>query len=208
MLKWLLPKEDRFFTLFTEQATNVLTGAKALSDLVKNFTDQEKKAAQIHQIEHQGDNLAHTINNSLDATFVTPIDREDIHALASSIDKTIDFIDASAKRMVLMKLKKPTPEMIRLCELIERCAEELCRVVPKLSNPQFSEEIRIHLNEMVRLEKEGDQIHHAAIAKLFEEEKDPIKLIKIKEVTEFLEEAVDTFERVGHVIESIVVKNS
>jgi uncharacterized protein len=208
MLKWLMPKEDRFFTLFTEQATNVLTGARALLELMRNYTDQDKKAAHIHQIEHQGDNLAQTINNSLDATFVTPIDREDIHALASSIDKIIDYIDAAAKRMVLLKLKKPTSDMIKLGELIERCAEELCRVVPKLKNPQFSEEIRIHLAEFVRLEKEGDQIHHAAIAKLFEEEKDPIKLIKVKEVTEFLEEAVDMFERVSHVIESIVVKNS
>src|SRR5687768_14850798 len=106
MPKWLLPKEDRFFTLFTEQATNVLTGARALLELMRNYTDQDKKAAHIHQIEHQGDNLAHTINNSLDATFVTPIDREDIHALASSIDKIIDYIDAAAKRMVLLKLKK------------------------------------------------------------------------------------------------------
>lgn len=208
MLKWLLPKEDRFFTLFTEQATNVLTGARALLDLVKNYQDQDKKAASIHQIEHQGDNLAQTINNSLDATFVTPIDREDIHALASSIDKVMDFIDAAAKRMVLLRLKKPTGDMVKLAELIERCAEELCKVVPKISNPQFAEEIRIHLRELTRLEKEGDQIHHGALAKLFEEEKDPIKLIKVKEVTEFLEEAIDRFERIGHVIESIVVKNS
>jgi uncharacterized protein len=208
MLKWLLPKEDRFFTLFTEQATNVRTGARALCELLKNYTDQERKAAHIHQIEHQGDNLAQTIRTSMDATFVTPIDREDIHALASSIDKVIDFIDAAAKRMVLLRLKKPTSDMIKLAELIERCADELCLVVPKLDNPTFSEEIRIHLNEIVRLEKEGDMIHHNAIAKLFEDEKDPIKLIKVKEVTEFLEEAVDMFERVGHVIESIVVKNS
>ena len=207
MLKWLLPKEDRFFGLFTEQAENVQTGARALVDLLRNYTDQEKKAAHIHQIEHQGDNIAQTIANSLDATFVTPIDREDIHALLNAIDKTIDFIDAAAKRMVILRVKKPTKEMLELGDLIERCSSELVRVVPKLSNPTFAEEIRVHLNELTRLEKEGDRIHHDALAKLFEEEKDPIKLIKIKEVTEFLEEAIDRFERVGKVIESIVVKN-
>jgi predicted phosphate transport protein (TIGR00153 family) len=208
MLKWLLPKEDRFFALFTEQAENVLAGARALVDLLRNYENTEKKSAHIHQIEHQGDNLAQTINNSLDATFVTPIDREDIHALAASIDKIMDFIDAAAKRMVLLKVKKPTKEMLELGDLIERCAQELVKVVPKLSNPTFSEEIRIHLNELTRLEKEGDHIHHGALARLFEEEKDPIKLIKVKEVTEFLEEAIDRFERVGHIIESIVVKNA
>lgn len=208
MLKWLLPKEDRFFALFTEQAENVLTGSRALLDLMRAYTDTEKKAARVHEIEHQGDVLAQTILNSLDATFVTPIDREDIHALASSIDKVLDFIDAAAQRMVLLRLKKPTADMLKLGELIERAAQELCRVVPKLSNPTFSEEIRVHLNELVRLEKEGDQIHHAALARLFEEEKDAIKLIKIKEITEFLEEALDRFERAAHVIESIVVKNA
>jgi uncharacterized protein Yka (UPF0111/DUF47 family) len=109
---------------------------------------------------------------------------------------------------VLLRLKKPTQDMVRLGELIERCANELCLVVPKLSNPSFSEEIRVHLGEIVRLEKEGDQVHHAALAKLFEDEKDPIKLIKIKEITEFLEEAIDSVERGGHIIESIVVKNA
>lgn len=208
MLKWLLPKEDRFFVLFTEQAENVLTGSRALLDLMRAFTDTETKAARIHEIEHQGDVLAQTINNSLDATFVTPIDREDIHALASTIDKTMDYIDASAQRMVLLRLKKPTQDMIKLGELIEHCAQELCRVVPKLSNPSFSEEIRVHLNELTRLEKEADRIHHGALARLFEEEEDPIKLIKIKEITEFLEEAIDRFERVAHIIESIVVKNA
>ena len=208
MLKWLLPKEDRFFALFTEQAENVLTGSRALMELLRNYTDQEKKAAHIHQIEHQGDNLRQTISNSMDATFVTPIDREDIHALASSIDKVMDYVDAAAKRMVLLRLKKPTKEMLELGELIERCASELVRVVPKLSTPALSEEIRVHLHELTRLEKEGDRVHHDALARLFEEEKDPIKLIKVKEVTEFLEEAIDCFERVGHIIESIVVKNA
>ena len=208
MLKWLLPKEDRFFVLFTEQAENVLTGARALLDLMRAFTDTEKKAARVHEIEHQGDVLAQTILNSLDATFVTPIDREDIYALASSIDKVMDYIDAAAQRMVLLRLKKPTSEMLRLGEVIEKCGQELVRVVPKLSNPSFSEEIRVHLHELTRLEKEADRIHHGALAKLFEEEKDAIKLIKTKEITEFLEEACDRFEKVGHVIESIVVKNA
>lgn len=112
MLKWLLPKEDRFFALFTEQAENVLTGSRALLDLMRAFTDTEKKAARVHEIEHQGDVLSQTILNSLDATFVTPIDREDIHALASSIDKVLDFIDAAAQRMVLLRLKKPTADML------------------------------------------------------------------------------------------------
>jgi predicted phosphate transport protein (TIGR00153 family) len=208
VLRWLLPQEDRFFALFKEQVENVLTGARALLDLLRHYENVDHKTTQIHQIEHQGDNLCHAINNSLDSTFVTPLDREDIHALAGSIDRVIDYIDAGAKRMQVFHIKKPTAEMIKLAEYIERCVVELSQVVPKLSNPSYSEVIRVHLAEIVRLEKEADQLHHHALARLFEDEKDAIKLIKLKEVTEFLENAVDMCERVSQVIESIVVKNA
>src|ERR1051325_1391747 len=141
MLKWLLPREERFFFLIKGQAENVLAGARALLDLLRNYENVETKAKQIHQIEHQGDNICQSINNSLNTTYLNPIARADIHALASSIDKVIDYIAAGAKRMLIFRLKKPTPEMITLGELIERCAIELCQVVPKLSNPSLSEEI-------------------------------------------------------------------
>lgn len=207
MLKWLLPKEDRFFALMKEQADVVLAAARLLKELLHRYEDVEEQTRKIHDLEHQGDNMALSIRNSLDSTFVTPIDREDIHGLTAMVDHVLDFIDAAAKRMIIFRLKKPTPEMIELGDILERTVLEIDQLIPKLSNLGQSEEIRVHCSEIVRLEKEADQIHHRALARLFEAEKDAIKLIKIKEVTEFLENAVDTCKDVGHVIESIVVKN-
>jgi predicted phosphate transport protein (TIGR00153 family) len=208
MLKWFLPREDRFFGLIHEQAETALSAVRTLIDLLKNYQDVQQKVEKIHQLEHDGDNLFHTINNSLDSTFVTPIDREDIHALSFAMDKVVDFIDAGAKRLVLFHIKKPAPAMLKLAEVLERAVIQLCKAVPKLSNPSFGEEIRVHLTEIEGLEKEGDRIHHSAIAQLFDEEKDAIKLIKVKEVMEFFENSIDMCQRVGHVIESIVVKNA
>ena len=208
MLRWLLPQEDRFFALITQQVENVLAACQALLDMMRRYENLEEKAERIHTLEHQGDNLRNTIKHALDATFVTPIDREDIHGLAKSIDRINDCIDGAAKRMVLYRIKKPTPPMIKLGEILERCLNELCFVVPKLSSPAMSEDIRVHLRELDSLEKEADRIHQTAIAHLFQEEKDAIKVIKFKEVSELLESAVDACERVGQVIETIVVKHA
>ncbi|MBI4864611.1 MAG: DUF47 family protein [Candidatus Riflebacteria bacterium] len=208
MLNWFLPRETRFFAMLTEQVENVLVAAKALLDLLHKYENLEEKVENIHQIEHRGDNLCLALNRSLAATFITPIDREDIHALARSIERMNDYIDAAAKRMQLFRIKKPTAAMIKQGELIQRCAAELVKMIPKLSNPTFSEDIRVHIREIDSLEKEGDRVHHTALAELFQEEKDAIKIIKFKEVLEYLEEAIDSCHGVCHVIETIVVKNA
>jgi len=208
MLKWLLPQEDRFFVLLKEQAENVLAGCQAFLEMMRKFDNPEGKADKVHQIEHQGDNLRQTIKHALDATFVTPIDREDIHALSKSIERVANFIDGAAKRMVLFKIKKPTSVMLKLGEILERAIQEMCAVMPKLSKPALSEDIRIHLREIDALEKEGDRVYQSAIAILFQEEKDAIKVIKVKEVTEYIENAIDMVDRVGQVVETIVVKHA
>lgn len=205
MLKWLLPKEDRFFALFTEQAENVLTGARALLDLMRSFQDTEKKAGRIHEIEHQGDVLAQTILNSLDATFVTPIDREDIHAMARTLDDVMDEIDNAAHLIPLYKIEKIRGGARELTRVILEQCDEIRKAVDSLEQRKGVLERCIEIN---RLENEADRIHKTALGLLFDEERDPIMVMKWKEIFDVLEEATDCCEDVANLLENIVVKHS
>jgi predicted phosphate transport protein (TIGR00153 family) len=208
MLRWLLPKETRLFSLVDEQMKNLQEACRLLLDLLHKYENVETKTARIHELEHAGDNLTHIVKHTLDSTFVTPIDREDIHALTSAIDKILDYIDAAAKRMLIFRLKSPTPEMIQIAECLQLCVTELHTVVPRLGEATISAEIRTRLTEIVRLEKDADLLHHRALARLFEEDADPIHVVKVKEIIGYLESAVDCCEDVAYVVEGVVIKYS
>jgi predicted phosphate transport protein (TIGR00153 family) len=208
MLRWLLPKETRLFTLVGEQMKNLQEACRLLLDLLHHYENVEKKTAKIHELEHAGDNLTHIVKHTLDSTFVTPIDREDIHALTSAIDKILDYIDAAAKRMLIFRLKAPTPEMLKIAECLQLCVTELHSMVPRLAESHMSADVRVHLNQIVRLEKDADLLHHQALARLFEEDTDPIHVVKVKEIIGYMESAVDCCEQVAYVIEGVVIKYS
>jgi hypothetical protein len=191
--------------MFSAMSDNVIAGAQTLVDLFANYHDVGKKIEQIYRIEREGDELTHTILTKLNQTFITPFDREDIHELASKLDDVLDFINASGARLAMYHITAPPPAAGELAAIILKQCQELQKAVSLM---QKNGNILAHCVEINRLENEADLVAQQAIAKLFENEKDPINLIKIKELLEFLERATDKAEDVANVLETVVLKNT
>jgi predicted phosphate transport protein (TIGR00153 family) len=173
--------------------------------LFADYHNVEAKIEDIRRIEHLGDEMTHSIMRKLNQTFITPFDREDIHTLASSLDDVVDFINAACARIVMYRITDPPAEAGQLARLILAQCEELEKAV---SNLQKSDDVLRHCVEINRLENEADQVSRVAIARLFDHETNPINLIKIKELLEFLETATDKAEDVADVLETVVLKNA
>ena len=202
----IIPREEAFFVLFEKAAQNALDGAEVLKDLLDNFDGIKEKARQIEEIEHKGDTLTHEIVKKLNTTFITPIDREDILALTSSIDDVIDLIHAAATRILLYKITEPTPQAKELGFLILKSTRELHRGITRLSTKM--DEVFEHCVEVNSLENEADRVCRDAIAQLFDQEKDPIYILKWKEIYETLETATDRCEDAANVLEGVALKNA
>ena len=202
----IIPRDEAFFVMFEKAAQNALDGAEVLKDLLDHFDDVKEKARQIEEIEHKGDTLTHEIIRKLNTTFITPIDREDILALTSSIDDVIDLIHAAATRILLYKITEPTPQAKELGFLILKSTRELHRGVTRLSTNM--DEVFEHCVEVNSLENEADRVCRDAIAFLFEHEKDPIMILKWKEIYETLETATDRCEDAANVLEGVALKNA
>jgi predicted phosphate transport protein (TIGR00153 family) len=201
----LIPKDNSFFAMFSAMSNNLIAGARTLVDLFANYQDVAKKIDEIHRIEREGDELTHAILTKLNQTFITPFDREDIHELASKLDDVLDFINASGARIVMYRITTPPPAAGELAAIILKQCQELQQAVSLM---QKNGNILGHCVEINRLENEADLVSQQAIARLFECEKDPINLIKIKELLEFLERATDKAEDVANVLETVVLKNT
>jgi uncharacterized protein len=201
----LIPRDNSFFKMFSAMSDNLIAGARALVDLFANYQDVEKQIEQIHRIEREGDELTHAILTKLNQTFITPFDREDIHELTSKLDDVLDFINAAASRIVMYRISAPPPAAGELANIILMQSQELQKAVSLM---QKNGNILAHCVEINRLENEADVVAQQAIAGLFEREKDPINLIKIKELLEFLERATDKAEDVANVLETVVLKNT
>ena len=202
----ILPRDQEFFVLFEKASQNILDGAELLKDLLDNFDDVKEKARQIEEIEHKGDTFTHEIVKKLNTTFITPIDREDILNLASSIDDVIDLIHAASTRLSLYKITEVTPQAKELGFLILKATRELHRGISRLSTKMG--EVYEHCVEVNSLENEADRVCRDAIAYLFEHEKDPIAVLKWKEIYETLETATDRAEDAANVLESVALKNA
>jgi len=201
----IIPRDNSFFAMFSAMSDNLIAGANTLVGLFKNYHDVEKQVDHIQRIEREGDELTHAILTKLNQTFITPIDREDIHQLASKLDDVLDFINAAGARLVMYRITAPPPAAGELAGIILMQSQELQKAVSLM---QKNGNILAHCVEINRLENEADQVSQHAIAKLFEHEKDPINLIKIKELLEFLERATDKAEDVANVLETVVLKNT
>jgi len=202
----IIPREEAFFAMFEQAAQNAMDGAEVLKDLLDTFENVKEKASQIADIEHKGDTLTHEIIRKLNTTFITPIDREDIMALASSIDDVIDLIHGAAYRIALYKLAESTPQAKELGFLILKSTRELHRGIAHLSKKM--EGVYEHCVEVNSLENEADRVCRDAIAQLFEQEKDPIFVLKWKEIYETLETATDRCEDAANVLEGVALKNA
>ena len=201
----LIPKDNSFFEMFPQMSDNLIAAARALVDLFEHYEDIEKKIENIRRMERVGDELTHTVLTRLNQTFITPLDREDIHQLASKLDDVLDFIYASSVRIAMYRITTPPSAAGEMAKIILMQSQELQKAVSLL---QKNGDILGHCVEINRLENEGDTVSQQAIAKLFNEEKDPINLIKIKELLEFLERATDKAEDVANVLETVVLKNT
>ena len=204
----LVPKEEKFYDLFEQQADNVVRGARLIKQLFENYCEVEQMAMKMSRVEHEGDEIAHQIAEKVSLTFITPIDREDIHALASALDDIIDFINATVVRLDLYKVKTPREDACRFANIIVLAAEEILELVRELKNYKKHGTIKKRWVEIHRLENDGDTVSRAAIAKLFDEESNPIEVIKWKEIYEHLETAIDKCEDAANIIEQVVLKNA
>jgi predicted phosphate transport protein (TIGR00153 family) len=201
----LLPREAKFFELFAELSGNLTEGARLLRAILSDPQDLEMRVKQMQAIEHKGDKATHAIITKLNQTFITPFDREDIHRLASSLDDVLDFVNAAAVRLVMYKIFAPPPAAAELAGIIVLQADELAKGVSLLEQ---NGHVLQHCEEINRLEDEADNVSRRAIAGLFEQEKDPIQLIKLKELYEVLEYATDKAEDAANVLEAVVLKSA
>lgn len=203
----LIPKDEKFFQLFKEMTENIIAGAELLKDMLDNFTTPVETQRKIKDIEHKGDSITHDIIQKLNKTFVTPLDREDIYALAGALDDILDLIDASSQRIIMYNIEAIQPEAKSLGFIILQSCHAVDKAVAmlgKLSNEKIFEAC-VEINA---LENEADRVSREAISRLFDEEKDPIQLIKWKEIYETLEKATDKCEDAANILESVVVKNA
>ena len=201
----IIPRDHAFFAMFEKAAQNAMDGAEVLKELLDTFEDVKEKARLIEEIEHKGDTITHEIVRKLNTTFITPIDREDILALASSLDDVIDLIHGAANRINIYNLTESTSQAKELGFLILKSTRELHRGVTRLSTKM--DEVFEHCVEVNSLENEADRVCRDAIAQLFDREQDPIYILKWKEIYETLETATDRCEDAANVLEGVALKN-
>ena len=201
----LFPKEIDFFEIFDRSSLNLTKAATLLVALMENFDNLEARAKEIYEVEQDGDILTHEIMKKLNKTFVTPIDREDIHALASRLDDVLDLIWGAVDRLVIFKVKESTADAVKISKDLLLTTEVMHKAIHKLKEKNYSH-VQDYCIEINRLENRIDRDFRDAIAKLFDEVKDPILIIKWKEIYEHLEDASDRCEDVANILEAIVLK--
>ena len=201
----LIPREEKFYDDFEALAEQIRHGASLLEEMLAPDRPMWDKADEIKEVEHKCDFLTHEIIQRLHRTFVTPLDREDIHALARSLDDVMDAIDASAAIVRLYQITSVRQDARDLARIIMASAEQVVKAMKALERKKGVAEPAVEIN---RLENEADRAHQSAVRKLFEEERDPIQIMKWKEILDFLEDATDRCEDVANVLEGVVVKHA
>lgn len=201
-----LPKEEQYFSFFSQMTSYIYDAARVLVEMLNDkngaYADYLKR---IKDIEHQCDDLTHSISTKLNKSFITPFDREDIYLLSGALDDVVDLIDDAARAMVMYDVHESTPHARHFADVIQRMAVQLHEIVSMLAKPNG---ISPRLVELHRLENEGDEIYHSAVAELFHNATDPLVVIKWKDIYEKLEAAVDRCENVANIIESVIIKHT
>jgi predicted phosphate transport protein (TIGR00153 family) len=210
----LLPREGNFFELFNQHAERIVEAAHAFSDMVANYSDVEKREGfnrDVDNAERAADRITHEVSRMLHKTFITPIDREQIHSLINTMDDVADLIQDSAETMALYDVHHMTDEIVRLTDLSVKCCERLkdaVALISKFSEPASAEAALKTCEEIDRLESDADRVMRSAMSKLFREEPDVREVIKLKAIYELLETITDKCEDVANLIEGIVLENS
>jgi predicted phosphate transport protein (TIGR00153 family) len=199
------PRDRVYFELFEEAGRNILQTADLLERMLENYPDSKAMAQDILLCEHEGDRITHDIIDRLNHTFVTPIDREDILALASALDDIVDYTEEVADYLGLYKIEAPMDQAIKLARVLKAASRQISEAIPRLRGFRDISHYTVEIN---RLENEGDRITREAIASLFDGGIDPMVVIRWKDLFERLEAAIDAAERVANILEGIVIKNS
>jgi predicted phosphate transport protein (TIGR00153 family) len=204
----MIPKEEKFFDLFYELAAKIEEGGELFLDMVEHYEYSEPKIVKLKELEHEADVITHRTYEKMHKTFLTPIDREDIYALVNKMDSILDMIEASAARMSLYKVKIPAKEIIDQAKILNEAIKKVKYIVHAMKNMKNAKMIIDACVEINTLENEGDIVMRMTMTRLFEQEKDPIELIKWKEIFERIEEAIDVCEDVANIVEGIVLKHA
>ena len=203
-----IPKDEGFFDILEEASENVVKGAKAFRELVGHWSLSSELIPQIREIEHEGDRMTHEVIDRLNRTFITPIDREDIHDLAKELDDVIDIIQATMDRMQLYRIETSCPTLLQMVEVLLKSTEVVDKAIKSLRDMKHTRRTLDFCIEVNRLENEGDAIFKTALGNLFLNKKDVLDIIRWKEVYEAAEFATDKCEDIANIIESIIVKNA
>jgi predicted phosphate transport protein (TIGR00153 family) len=201
----LRPTDTSFYDLFTISAQHLLTGAGLLAEMISDGADRSDVAKRMREAEHQADENTHAIVRKVNSSFVTPFDREDIYALASGLDDVMDMLDEVVDLILLYEVLHIPSEFLTQLEVIQRCAEITAEAMPRLRSMSDLDEYWIEIN---RLENAGDKTYRHTLAKLFSGDYKAIEILKLKDITESLEGAIDAFEKVANIVEQITVKES
>jgi predicted phosphate transport protein (TIGR00153 family) len=202
----LLPREEEFFDLFTEVANRNKEAVAYLRKLFESPPDRRTPHIEaIKRLEHEADQVTHEVVNRLDRTFITPLDREDIHQLSSDLDDVMDAMDGTARRAQIFRLGAAPPGVLRITEVLQRMMGAIGEAVSRLKK---GDDVMKYCVEAKQLEEEGDAIYHESLGQLFEKERDAIELIKWKEIYDNLETTLDQAEDVANVVESITIKHA
>lgn len=204
----LMPTEGKFFELFNQHADLCVRGATEMLELMSNFDDLDTRVHAIEVIEKEADKVTHATIAMLHKTFITPIDREDIHMLITRMDDILDLLEDAGQTISLYDIKSITPEAKRLAELCLACTEKVKAAVALLPNMDNTHQILAYCEEIDRLESNADHVMRAAMSKLFRDEPDVRNLIKLKAIYEILETVTDRCEDVANIIEGIIVQNA
>jgi predicted phosphate transport protein (TIGR00153 family) len=199
------PKDRVYFELFEEAGQNILKAADLLDRMLTTYPDRKELAQDILDLEHEGDRITHDIIDRLNHTYVTPIDREDILALASALDDIVDYTEEVADYLGLYKIEAPMDQAIKLAHVLKQAARQIADAIPRLRGFRDISHYTVEIN---RLENEGDRLTREAVAALFDGGIDPMVVIRWKDLYERLEEAIDATEKVANIMEGIVIKNS
>lgn len=201
----LRPVDTSFYELFTESARHLVTGAGLLAEMLAETADREAVAERMRATEHAADETTHAIVKKANSTFVTPFDREDIYDLGSGLDDVMDMMDEAVDLILLYEIQTLPPELSQQVEVLQQCADLTAEAMPRLQSMSSLEDYWIEIN---RLENTGDRNYRRTLAKLFSGEYKTIEILKLKDVVESLESAIDAFETVANIVEQIAVKES
>jgi uncharacterized protein len=199
------PVDSSFYDLFSEAASHLVVGAQLLSEMLADGSSRAEIAQRMREAEHAADETTHSIVRRVNSTFVTPFDREDIYSLASALDDVMDMMDEAVDLILLYEVTSLPPESTQQVEVLQRCAELTAAAMPSLESMASLDEYWIEIN---RLENTGDKSYRRILANLFSGDYEALEVLKLKDIVESLEGAIDAFEKVANIVEQIAVKES